>query len=338
MGLSSGSRAETAVEALHGPERRVCGSSCPPEARLSADGPQLGPTPSVRCAVWVVPGPAVAHGIWAENDRGSRSMRVGVIGTGHVGLVTCATLASMGHEVVGTDSDEEKVRLLQGNMVPFHEPGLPELVSDGISSGRLRFTSDPAESLRDAQVVFICVGTPSKATGEANLVAVERAAQEVARHARQSAVVVEKSTVPAGTAQQVRRTLNRERRDATSGLEVASNPEFLREGSAVEDSLHPDRILVGADSARGHDVMRQVYAPMIDAGVQYFATDVRTAELAKHACNAFLSLKISFANGLARLCEASGGDVVAIADIMGADPRIGRDFLNAGLGYGGFCF
>ncbi len=265
-------------------------------------------------------------------------MRVGVIGTGHVGLVTCATLASMGHEVVGTDSDEEKVRLLQGNMVPFHEPGLPELVSDGISSGRLRFTSDPAESLGDAKVVFICVGTPSKATGEANLVAVERAAQEVARHARQSTVVVEKSTVPAGTAQQVRRTLVRERRDATSGLEVASNPEFLREGSAVEDSLHPDRILVGAQAPWVFEVMRRLYEPLIRNGCRIIETDINTAELAKHACNAFLALKISYTNGLARICERAGADVVAVADIMGADPRIGRAFLDAGLGYGGSCF
>src|SRR6266536_5427188 len=172
MALSSGSRAETAVEALHGPERRVCGSSRPPEARLGTGGPQLGPTPPVRSAVWVVPGPAADRGIWVENHKGSRNMRVGVIGTGHVGLVTCATLASLGHDVVGTDSDQEKIRLLQANVVPFHEPQLPELVSEGMSSGRLRFTPDPAESVTAAEVVFICVGTPPRATGEANLEAV----------------------------------------------------------------------------------------------------------------------------------------------------------------------
>ncbi len=283
-------------------------------------------------------GSDLVEGRGVENSEGSRRMRVGVIGTGHVGLVTCATLASLGHDVVGTDSDQEKIRLLQANVVPFHEPQLPELVSEGMSSGRLRFTPDPAESVTAAEVVFICVGTPPRATGEANLEAVERAVQEVARHAGRRTVLAEKSTVPAGTAQRVRRTLLRERGDAMHGLEVASNPEFLREGRAVEDSLRPDRILVGAEAPWVFEVMRGLYEPLIRNGSRIIQTDINTAELAKHACNAFLALKISYSNALARICERAGADVVAIADIMGADPRIGRAFLDAGLGYGGSCF
>jgi UDPglucose 6-dehydrogenase len=265
-------------------------------------------------------------------------MRIGVIGTGHVGLVTCGTLAALGHDVVGTDSDGEKIDLLVRGVVPFHEPGLAELVNQGRASGHLRFTTEPAECLFEVEAVFICVGTPPRSTGEANLVAMERAAQVVARHAQGRVVVVEKSTVPAGTAQRVRRTLVRERPDALDCLEVASNPEFLREGKAVEDSLHPDRILVGAETPWAFEVMRRVYQPLLDDGCRLIETDINTAELAKHACNAFLALKVSFANALARICERADADVVAVADVMGADARIGRSFLQAGLGYGGSCF
>lgn len=265
-------------------------------------------------------------------------MRVGVIGTGHVGLVTCASLAAIGHDVVGSDTDQEKIRLLQGQAVPFHEPRLPELVAQGMGSGRLRFTPHASQSIEDAEVVFICVSTPSRTTGEANLVAVERAVQDVARHAGQRTVVVEKSTVPAGTAQRVRRTLLRERSDTSHLIEVASNPEFLREGRAVEDSLRPDRILIGAEAPWVFEVMRRLYEPLIQNGCRMIETDINTAELAKHACNAFLALKISYVNSLARICERAGADVVAVADVMGADPRIGRAFLDAGLGYGGSCF
>jgi UDPglucose 6-dehydrogenase len=184
--------------------------------------------------------------------------------------------------------------------------------------------------------VFVCVGTPPRAGGEANLLALERAAEIIRRHATGSLVVVEKSTVPAGTASRMQETLARY--NGVVSFAVVSNPEFLREGCAVEDSLQPARILVGSDSKEALSVMRELYAPLIERGVSWIETDVRTAELAKHACNAFLAMKISYANALARICELAGADVVAVADTMGADPRIGRAYLDAGLGYGGYCF
>jgi UDPglucose 6-dehydrogenase len=265
-------------------------------------------------------------------------MNVGVIGTGHVGLVTCVTMAAVGHRVVGCDSDAEKMEQLERGVAPFFEPGLQELLEETTGQGSLTFTSDAAKAIAESQVVFICVGTPAKASGEANLLAVEQAAQAVARHATGKTVVVEKSTVPAGTAQRVRRTLVRERPEFGSELEVVSNPEFLREGTAVYDSLNPDRVLVGVESEWAAEIMRDLYEPLTDKGSLLIETNISTAELAKHACNAFLALKISYANALARMCEKAGADVVAVADVMGSDPRIGRDFLNAGLGYGGYCF
>src|ERR687896_232746 len=265
-------------------------------------------------------------------------MNVGVIGTGHVGLVTCVTMAALGHRVVGCDSDPEKMEQLERGSAPFFEPGLQELLEKTTQEGTLTFTSSAAKAIADAQVVFICVGTPAKASGEANLIAVEQAAQAVARHATGKTVVVEKSTVPAGTAQRVRRTLLRERPEFGSELEVVSNPEFLREGTAVYDSRNPDRVLVGVESEWAAAVMRELYAPITDKGSLLIETNISTAELAKHACNAFLALKISYANALARMCEKAGADVLAVAEVLGSDQRIGRAFLNAGLGYGGYCF
>jgi UDPglucose 6-dehydrogenase len=263
-------------------------------------------------------------------------VKITVMGTGHVGLITCVTLATLGHEVVGTDVDSEKIELLRRGIPPFFEPGLEEALAQGSAAGRLSFTDSAAEALRDAEVVFICVGTPARADGEANLLAVEQSARDIARAAPDGAVVVEKSTVPAGTADRVRLTLERE--GDGRGYDVVSNPEFLREGSAMHDSLRPDRIVIGVESDRALHAMRAVYAPLLDAGVRMIVTDIRTAELAKHASNAFLALKISFANALARLCERAGADVADVADVMGSDPRIGRAFLHAGLGYGGYCF
>ncbi|HEX6207131.1 MAG TPA: UDP-glucose/GDP-mannose dehydrogenase family protein [Actinomycetota bacterium] len=269
-------------------------------------------------------------------------MKIGVIGTGHVGLVACVTYAEMGHQVVGVDVDEERVDQLGRGIAPFFEPGLVELLQRHLAGGSLSFSTAIADAVRGAEVVFICVGTPSRATGEANLLAVERVAREVAVHSDQAAggrlVLVQKSTVPAGTATRVRRALRMANRDAGARVSVASNPEFLREGQAIRDSLEPDRILVGADSVYAFEAMRRLYKSLIDNGTEYIETDVPTAELAKHASNAFLALKISYANALARLCERSGADVTRVADIMGSDPRIGRAFLDAGMGYGGFCF
>ena len=262
-------------------------------------------------------------------------MRTAVIGTGHVGLLTAATLAHIGHEAIGFDDDGPKIEALKSGQMPFFEQGLEELVTDEQTSGRLRFATAPAEAILGAEVVFICVGTPGRPSGEPNMLAFERAASAVAACADGPMVVVEKSTVPVQTSSRVKALLER---GSSHLLDIASNPEFLREGLAVEDSLHPERILVGAETERAHAVMRRLYEPMVAAGAQYFATDVSSAELAKHACNAFLALKISFINGLARVCEAAGADVERVADILGSDHRIGRDFLNAGLGWGGSCF
>jgi UDPglucose 6-dehydrogenase len=258
------------------------------------------------------------------------------MGTGHVGLVTCVALASLGHDVVGTDVDAEKISLLTSGLCPFYEPGLEEALGREMAADRLSFTLAASEALRDAEVVFICVGTPARSNGEANLVAMESSAREIARHARDGVLVVEKSTVPAGTAERVRTTLARERDGFR--FDVASNPEFLREGTGLRDALEPDRIVIGVESEWAREVLRGLYQPLTDRGYRLIETDIATAELAKHASNAFLALKISFANALARICERAGADVSSVADVMGSDPRIDRAFLNAGLGYGGYCF
>jgi UDPglucose 6-dehydrogenase len=262
-------------------------------------------------------------------------MKVAVIGVGHVGLVTAATLAKFGHQVVGLDEDASKISSLRRGVAPFYEPGLQELLDDVMGSGNLSFTEDAGVAIDGADCTFICVGTPARADGEANLLAVETAARTVAEKATGDMVIIQKSTVPVSTADRLRTIFAK-----TTGYRVrlVSSPEFLREGSAVQDSLKPDRILVGADDPEAHELMRELYASVLEGDCRYFATDIHTAELAKHACNAFLALKISFANALALVCEASGADVVSVADIMGSDHRIGREYLNAGLGYGGYCF
>jgi UDPglucose 6-dehydrogenase len=263
-------------------------------------------------------------------------VRVGVVGVGHVGLPTAAVLAHIGHEVVAMDNDTSKIEALQAGKMPFFEAGMSELVEQMVDAGRLRFTDSAAETAEGAAAAFLCVGTPPKSSGEANLLAVERAAEAMVTAATGDLVLVEKSTVPAGTAQQLTIALRRHR--TKHHFWVVSNPEFLQEGRAIEDSLRPHRVLVGSSSPEALAIMEELYRPLIEAGAQWIATDVATAELAKHASNAFLSMKISFANALARLCELSGADVIQVVRAMGSDPRIGTEFLNAGLGYGGYCF
>ena len=264
-----------------------------------------------------------------------------MIGIGHVGLVTAACMAAWGHEVVGFDNDPSKVAAVEARSVPFFEPGLRDLLVGGIEAGRIGVTGDPAVALADQDVVFICVGTPRKADGAPDLTYVQAAAGMVAAHATRPTVVAEKSTVPVQTGERIRQALALQAQSAggVSQHHVVSNPEFLREGSAVQDTLYPDRVVVGADDPRAHGVMRALYEPLL-AGhdCPYVATDVKTAELIKHASNAFLATKISFINAVARICEATGADVHTVADAMGHDVRIGRAFLNAGLGYGGSCF
>jgi UDPglucose 6-dehydrogenase len=262
-------------------------------------------------------------------------MRIGVIGVGHVGLVTAAAFADMGHDVEAMDLDASKIEQLQGGKAPYHEPGLDELIERATAAGRLSFTTRPRDVVPHAQVVFICVGRPTTPAGDASLTSVEAVGREVAQHASDDVVVAEKSTVPPGTADRLRLTIAREQPKLR--FSVVANPEFLREGHAVEDSLDPARIVIGADDQRAFEVMRRVYRPLVERGIALIETDCRTAELAKLASNSFLATKVSFANALARIADAAGADVVRVAEVMGADARIGREFLSAGLGFGGYC-
>jgi UDPglucose 6-dehydrogenase len=258
-------------------------------------------------------------------------MRIAVFGAGRVGAPTAASLARLGHDVMATDVDRGRIGSLEGGTVPFHEPGLEDLVHEGQQSGRLSFTADPRVAVAEAGAIFLCVGTPPREDGSADLTALEDAADTVARHAARPLVVAIKSTVPVGTADRLADRL------PEVGFWVASNPEFLREGKAVEDALRPFRIIVGSDEGEALAVMREVYAPLIRIGIPWIETDSRTAEVAKHACNAFLALKVSYVNSLARVCEAAGADVRTVTEAMAADERIGSAYLQAGLGYGGYC-
>jgi UDPglucose 6-dehydrogenase len=268
------------------------------------------------------------------------SMRVTVIGAGHVGLVTAACLAHVGHDVVVDDDDASKLDLIRQGRSWFYEPGLEELLGEVVRAGRLRVAGDKAEAVGHGTVIFICVGTPSRGDGSPNLTFVEAVAREVARSLPpgEFRLVCEKSTVPVQTGERVAQVIAREARPEAD-WEVASNPEFLREGSAVVDTLDPDRVVVGTSSERGLAALRELYDPILErSGAPFLATDRATAELIKHASNAFLATKISFINSVARVCERSGADIELVARGMGLDPRIGVHFLKAGAGYGGSCF
>ena len=268
-------------------------------------------------------------------------MNVTVIGVGHVGLVSAAAFARWGHQVVGLDDDHAKIEQLRSGSPWFYEDGLQELFDEVVAADRLRFTSDPVEAMRDAEVVFVCVGTPPLPGGGPNLSFVEEVGRTVVAHAQRDVVLVEKSTVPANTGRRLEQVISREQARVGSGhrIEVGSNPEFLREGVAVEDTLHPDRIVYGTSSERARDVLRQVYTPLIEVDrCPVVETDVPTAELIKHASNAFLATRISFINAVSQVCERVGADVAVVAEGMGHDVRIGHRFLQAGLGYGGSCF
>jgi UDPglucose 6-dehydrogenase len=264
-------------------------------------------------------------------------MNVAMIGAGYVGLVSGACFAEFGANVVCVDVDEGKIAGLQRGKVPVYEPGLEALVQGNVSQGRLRFTTDFATAVGDADLVFIAVGTPSRrGDGHADLSYVYAAAKELARHLTGYTVVVDKSTVPVGTARQVQRIIREENPDAD--FDVASNPEFLREGAAITDFMRPDRVVLGVESERAERLLRQLYRPLNLIETPVIVTGLESAELVKYASNAFLATKISFINEMAALCEAVGGDVHAVARGMGLDGRIGRKFLHAGPGYGGSCF
>src|SRR5215471_5057878 len=262
--------------------------------------------------------------------------RVTVIGTGYLGLTHAVCLADLGHEVLAIDVDEEKIAKAANGEAPFFEPGLEPLLRKNLDAGRIRFTTSFAEVGAFGEVHFLCVGTPEGPSGRADLGFVYAAADALAPHLASPGLIVGKSTVPVGTARQV---ISRVQAIAPAGRQVdlAWNPEFLREGFAVQDSLTPDRIVLGVASARAEELLREVYARPLAAGVPLLAMDLETAELVKVAANAFLATKISFINAMAEVCEAAGADVIPLAEALGCDTRIGRRFLSPGLGFGGGC-
>jgi UDPglucose 6-dehydrogenase len=264
-------------------------------------------------------------------------MRLAIIGTGYVGLVSGACLSEFGHEVTCVDINEATIAKLRAGEIPIYEPGLDELVRRNHRVGRLKFTSDIAEGVQDAEAVFIAVGTPSRrGDGHADLSYVFAAAQQVAESVTRDCVIITKSTVPVGTAKQVAAIVTRARPDLS--IEVASNPEFLREGSAIEDFMRPDRVVCGTESESARQVLRDIYRPLSLREVPILFVDCETSELIKYAANAFLAVKITFINEIADLCEKTGANVQAVAKGIGMDNRIGGKFLHAGPGYGGSCF
>ncbi len=261
-------------------------------------------------------------------------MKIAVVGCGYVGLVSGACFASLGHRVTCVDVDAEKIRLLKKGGIPFYEPGLEELVAQDLKEKLISFTTDLRAATRSSDVIFIAVGTPPRPSGEADLSYVENVAVTIAKEIRSYKLVVEKSTVPVHTGEWIQETL--ERHVKTRALfDVASNPEFLREGSAVNDFMNPDRIILGVESKKAKDILTALYKPLKSPIV---VTNLQSAEIIKHASNSFLATKISFINAISRVCDAAGADVEEVARGMGLDRRIGRDFLNAGIGFGGFCF
>jgi UDPglucose 6-dehydrogenase len=261
-------------------------------------------------------------------------MDICIIGSGYVGLVTGACFADVGHNVVCVDNDHRKIDSLRKGHIPIYEPGLEEVVHRNVSARRLRFTISIEDGVQHSQIVFIAVPTPPQPDGSVDLTYIERVAREIAEVLKEYRVIVDKSTVPVKTGEKVAKTIRRYNK-AGVDFDVVSNPEFLREGCAVADLMNPDRIVVGSNSDRALALMKKVYEPFM---APIMVTDVNSAELIKHAANSFLALKISYINAISAICEASGADVEKVADGIGADKRIGRSFLNAGLGYGGSCF
>lgn len=284
-----------------------------------------------------------------------RERKIAVLGMGYVGLPTALGLAELGWDVTGADDNTAKVALLRAGKAPFYEPGLQELLCKHLNRGKFRATEDVERAVRSASVLFVCVGTPQQEDGEADLSQIEAIARIIGRNLNGYKLIVEKSTVPAVTAQRIKRTIERYARvgnattatgeptgaDAgrrpavsTSRFDVASNPEFLQEGTAVQNFFHPDRVVLGVESERAREILQEIYRPL---NCNILITNLSTAELIKHAANAFLATKISFINMVADLCEAVGADVTKVAHGLGLDRRIGPDFLSAGIGFGGYC-
>ena len=286
-----------------------------------------------------------------KTGNGKKAIKIAVLGMGHVGLPTALGLAELGWQVIGADDDASKVKVLQDGKVTFYEPEMQPLLTKHLGKG-FQVTSDVGKAVGDATVLFVCVGTPQGESGKADLSQVEAIARTVAANLNGYKLIVEKSTVPAVTAQWIKRTVVRHARVQSNGqanpgkkkattigtlpeFDVASNPEFLQEGRAIENFFHPDRIVIGVDSDRARKLLEAIYAPL---QCPIVVTNPTTAELIKHAANAFLSTKISFINMVSDVCEAVGADVDSVAEGIGLDPRIGRQFLNAGIGFGGYCF
>ena len=280
-------------------------------------------------------------------------MKISVIGAGYVGLVTGGCLAEIGHEIVCTDNDAEKIATLEAGRLPIYEPGLDGVIAKTRKQGRLKFSANPVDAVAAGDAIFICVGTPPLPNGGADLSAIDHVARLIANEARSPKLVVEKSTVPAQTGQELKRALAVYGRKSKVEFRVASNPEFLREGTAVEDFLHPDRIVVGVDDEVAEKQLHEIYRPVLERKFNcpfhapfpcpdvpppaWLVTTINSAELIKHASNSFLALKISYANMLADLAERLGADIQQVTRAVGMDSRIGGSFLNAGLGFGGFC-
>jgi UDPglucose 6-dehydrogenase len=280
-------------------------------------------------------------------------MRISVIGCGYVGLVTGACLAEAGHQVVCTDINVARIAQLNAGEVPIYEAHLGEILESARKAGKISYTANIGDAIRASDAIFICVGTPPKESGEADLSAIDSVARQIAAEAQTSKLVVEKSTVPARTGLELSRALAAYTKDSKLKFRVASNPEFLREGTAVGDFFHPDRIVVGVDDPAAAEELREIYRPILerkfhcpihkgacpaDTKGEFIVTSINSAELIKHASNSFLALKISYANMIADVCEKIGADVEEVTHAMGLDPRIGTQFLKAGLGFGGFCF
>jgi UDPglucose 6-dehydrogenase len=280
-------------------------------------------------------------------------LKISVIGSGYVGLVTGACLAEIGHDVVCTDSDKSKIDTLEAGGVPIYEPGLEDVIAKARKAKRISFSANPADTIDKCEAIFICVGTPPLPSGDADLSAIDHVARVIATEAKSPKLVVEKSTVPARTGQELKRALSVYSRKTGVTFRVASNPEFLREGTAVGDFLHPDRVVVGVEDETAEKQLREIYGPVLDRKFNcpvhagscpdgpapaWVVTTINSAELIKHASNSFLAMKISYANMVADLAECLGGDIGEVVRAMGLDPRIGASFLSAGLGFGGFCF
>ena len=265
-------------------------------------------------------------------------MKISIIGTGYVGLVTGVCLAEFGHHVTCLDLDSGKIRLLSEGKSPMYEPGLENLLRNNFDKQKLFFTTDWVQSVTDAEVIFISVGTPSsrRGNGYADVSYVHEAARSLGQHLRRHVLIVNKSTVPVGTARQVQRIIKES--NPKANFDIASNPEFLREGAAIQDFMHPDRIVIGVENQKARDILKAVYKPLNLIEPTFVVTSLETAELIKYASNAFLATKISFINEMANLCEAVGADVQDLAKGLGLDKRIGPKFLHAGPGYGGSCF